>query len=397
MNGLPPVRTSARARQMPMPPIRAIFEAAAAMDDVVRLEVGEPDFGPPEWLREAHLDALRQDSSHYTSFSGLLALREAIADKLERENGVVRDPVSEVLVTAGATGALYQALQATVDPGDEVLLPAPGWPQYIASTQLAGGVPVFYPLRAEDGFAPRAEDIARLITPRTRVLLLNSPGNPTGGVTDRARLEAICAVARAHDLAVLSDEVYEHIRFDGQPHVSPAALPGMAERTITLHSASKTFAVTGWRIGFAAGPATTIAPMTKIGLSTCTHPSTPAQMACITAYRRRSEGDLAERVATLRERRDLLCDSLAAMPGLRCARPAGAFYVFVNVEDTGLSSEAFAWHLLRDAGVATVPGVGFGPGGEGYVRLSFAASRAELERGITRIHAALRRLSEASC
>ncbi|MES2643460.1 MAG: aminotransferase class I/II-fold pyridoxal phosphate-dependent enzyme [Myxococcota bacterium] len=384
---------STRARQMPMPPIRAIFEAASRMDDVVRLEVGEPDFGPPAWLREAHIDALRRDSSHYTSFSGLMALREAIAEKLERENAVRRDPTTEVLVTAGATGALYQALQATVDPGDEVLLPSPGWPQYIASTQLAGGVPIFYPLHASEGFTPRVEDIARLITPRTRVLLLNSPGNPTGGVIDRARLEALAALACEHDLLVLSDEVYEHIRFDGHSHTSPASLPGMAERTITIHSASKTFAVTGWRIGFAAGPAAHIAPMTKIGLSTCTHPSTPAQMACVTAYRRSAEGDIAGMVATLRQRRDFLCDSLAAMPGIRCARPAGAFYVFANVEGTGLGSEAFSWHLLRAAGVATVPGVGFGPGGEGYVRLSFAASMGELERGVERIHRALTSLS----
>lgn len=392
------VRTSARSRQMPMPPIRAIFEAAARMDDVVRLEVGEPDFGPPPWLREAHIDALRQEtSSHYTSFSGLYALREAIAEKLARENGVHRDPATEVLVTSGATGALYQALQATVDMGDEVLLPAPGWPQYIASTQLAGGVPVFYPLHASEGFAPRVEDIARLITPRTRVILLNFPGNPTGGVCDRARLEAIAALAQEHDLLVLSDEVYEHIRFDGPPHTSPAALPGMADRTITLHSASKTFAVTGWRIGFAAGPAAQIAPMTKIGLSTCTHPSTPAQIACVTAYRRRAEGDIAGMVATLRERRNFLCDSLAELPGIRCTRPSGAFYVFANIEDTGLGSEAFAWHLLRNAGVATVPGVGFGPGGEGYVRLSFAAAMPELERGVARIRRALRQLPVAPC
>ena len=381
--------TSIRARQMPMPPIRAIFEAASRMNDVVRLEVGEPDFGPPAWLREAYIDALRQDSSHYTSFSGLLALREAMAAKLLRENGVHRDPATEVLVTAGATGALYQALQAAVDPGDEVLLPAPGWPQYMASIQLAGGVPVFYPLHAAEGFAPRPEEIARLITPRTRVLLLNSPGNPSGGVLSPTQLLALAALAREHNLLVLSDEVYEHIRFDGHAHTSIASLPGMAERTITLHSASKTFAVTGWRIGFAAGPASHIAPMTKIGLSTCTHPSTPAQLACVTAYRRNTEGDLSRMVEILRQRRDFLCDSLAAMPGIRCVRPAGAFYVFANIEGTGFSSEGFAWHLLRNAGVATVPGVGFGPGGEGFVRLSFAASMQDLERGVERIQRAL--------
>jgi aspartate/methionine/tyrosine aminotransferase len=384
---------SARARQMPMPPIRAIFEAASRMEDIVRLEVGEPDFGPPAWLREAHIDALRRDSSHYTSFSGLLALREAIAQKLARENGITRDPATEILVTSGATGALYQALQATVDPGDEVLLPAPGWPQYMASTALAGGVPVFYPLHAANGFVPRAEDIARLITPRTRVLLLNSPGNPTGGVIDAATLQALAALVQQHNLVLISDEVYEHIRFDGAAHLSPAALPGMAERTLTLHSASKTFAVTGWRIGFAAGPAAHIGPMTKIGLSTCTHPSTPAQHACVAAYRRSAEGDISRMVDTLRQRRDFLCDSLSAMPGLRCTRPAGAFYVFVNIEGTGLDSESLSWHLLRSAGVSTVPGVGFGPGGEGFIRLSFAASMTELERGVERIHRALSQLA----
>ena len=382
-------RASERARQMPMPPIRAIFEAASRMQDVVRMEVGELDGGPPAWLREAYQEALRRDSSHYTSFSGLLELREAIAEKLERENGLVRDPETEVLVTSGATGALYQALRAVVNPGDEGLLPSPAWPQYIASIQLAGGVPVFYPLEPALGFVPRPEEIARRITPRTRVLLLNSPGNPAGGVMDRACLEAIAKIAVAHDLLVLSDEVYEHIRFEGPAHVSPATLPGMAERTITLHSASKTFAVTGWRIGFAAGPAHLIAPMTRIGLSTCTHPSTPAQMACVAAYRRDAEDDIARMVQSLRQRRDLLCDSLAAMPGLRCARPAGAFYLFVNVEGTGLDAEGFSWHLLRNAGVATVPGHGFGPGGQGYVRLSFTSALSEIERGVARIRRAL--------
>lgn len=385
-------RASQRARQMPMPPIRSIFEAASRMDDVVRLEVGELDGGPPAWLREAFQDALRRDSSHYTSFSGLLALREAIAEKLERENAVLRDPETEVLITSGATGALYQALQAVVDPGDEVLLPSPGWPQYIASTQLAGGVPVFYPLDPEAGFSPDVDEIARRVTPRTRAILLNSPGNPTGGVLDRARLEAIARLACERDLIVLSDEVYEHVRFDGHAHTSPAALPGMAERTITLHSASKTFAITGWRIGFAAGPAQYIGPMTRIGLSTCTHPSTPAQIACVTAYRRRAEGDIAAMVATLRQRRDFLCDSLAGMPGIRCARPAGAFYVFADVRGTGLDSEALSWHLLRNGGVSTVPGVGFGPGGQGFVRLSFTASMGELERGVARIRRALESL-----
>jgi len=384
---------ASRVRTLPMPPIRAIFEAASRMEDVVRLEVGEPDFGPPAWLREAHLDALRRDTSHYTSFSGLMALREAIAEKLERENGVRRDPATEVLVTCGATGALYQALQAVVDPGDEVLIPAPGWPQYIASTQLAGGVAVHYPLTAANRFVPRAEDIARLITPKTRVLLLNSPGNPTGGVIDPATFAELAALACAHDLVVLSDEVYEHIRFDGHPHVSPASLPGMAERTITLHSASKTFAVTGWRIGFAAGPASRIAPMTKVGLATCTHPSTPAQHACVTAWRRRADGDLAGMVATLQRRRDFLCDSLAAMPGIRCVRPAGAFYAFADVTGTGLDAESFSWHLLRNGGVASVPGVGFGPGGEGFVRFSFAASMPDLERGVERIHRSLQALA----
>ncbi len=374
---------SDRVKILGVSPIREIFEIAAKMEDVVRLEVGEPDFDTPEYISNACKAALDDGFTHYTSFGGIPELRKALADKLQKENGIRVNPENQVVVTPGGTGALYEGIQATINPGDEVLLPSPGWPQYTSIVQLAGGTPKFYPLKEGSEFMATRESIEPLVTNKTKILLLNSPSNPTGGVIDQSHLEAICDLVRENNILLFSDEVYEWILYEGN-HVSPAALDGMEERTVTINAASKTFAMTGWRIGFAAGPAEIITEMTKLNLYTNTHPTSMAQLACVTAYGEQQDEVIQEMVESYRQRRDFMVKNLNELPGIRCPNPKGAFYLFPNIEGTGLSSMEFAKTLLERGGVATVPGNGFGPDGEGYLRLCFAQSMEQLEKAVER-------------
>jgi aspartate/methionine/tyrosine aminotransferase len=237
----------------------------------------------------------------------------------------------------------------------------------------------------EDGFMAMRENIEPRVTDKTKVLLLNSPSNPTGGVIDRASLEGVCELAKEKDILLFADEVYELILYGEEKHVSAATLPGMAERTVTINAASKTFAMTGWRIGYAAGPADIITEMTKLNLYTNTHPTSMAQAACVTAYGEQQDDVLGEMVESYRQRRDYMVKNLNELPGIRCPNPKGAFYLFPNIEGTGLNSLDFAKVLLEKGGVATVPGSGFGPNGEGYLRLCFAQSMEELEKAVDRM------------
>ena len=244
------------------------------------------------------------------------------------------DPENQVVVTPGGTGALYEGVQATINSGDEVLLPSPGWPQYTSIVDLAGGKPVYYPLKEESDFMATREAIEPLVTDKTKILLINSPSNPTGGVIDRSGLDAICELVQERGILLFSDEVYEWILYDGD-HISPAALPGMAERTLTINAASKTFAMTGWRIGFAAGPPDIITAMTKLNLYTNTHPTSMAQLACVTAYGEQQDGVIREMVESYRQRRDFMVKNLNEISGIRCPNPKGAFYLFPNIEGNG--------------------------------------------------------------
>jgi aspartate/methionine/tyrosine aminotransferase len=318
------------------------------------------------------------------------ALRRALAAKMQRDNGLTVDPDSEIMVSVGGAGSLYAAMMATVDPGDEVLIPDPGYPQYTQMTLLPEGVPVYYPLREENQFRPTLEDLRARVTARAKLILLNSPQNPTGAVLDRQTLLGIAALAQEADLLVISDEVYSTLIYDAE-HVSIAALPGMAQRTVTINTFSKAYAMTGWRLGYAAACAPIMSEMVKMQSFFNSCASSISQRAGLAALSQ--PGSPEAMAAEYRRRRDWFVPALNALPGLRCPMPAGAFYAFVNIAATRLTSEQFSERLLQTGHVTSVPGTAFGALGEGYVRMSFATSTEKLREAVERIRAALSRIA----
>jgi len=373
-------------------------ELKAAGRDIVDLTVGEPDFHPPAHVREAAACAIAEGADRYTPVAGETALREAVSRKLLRDAGLSY-PASRVLVSCGAKSALSNALLAMAGPGDEVLIPTPAWLSYAEMAKLAGAVPVLEPTLAADGYKLRPERLAAAVTPRTRVLILCSPCNPTGAVYSRPELEALAAVLeRFPDVWILSDEVYESIRY--VPDVpSPASIPALRDRTAVVGGLSKSHAMTGWRLGFLAGPATLVDACVAIQGQTTTCASSITQRAAIAAL----DGDqapVAEMAAAFRRRRDRAYSRLAAAPGIRLRAPDGAFYLFPDVsalygcEWSGgriASSDDFCLYLLEEAGVALVPGSAFGD--DACVRMSFAASDGAIDMALDRVEAAVRSLA----
>ena len=376
------VRLSRAVEAVPPSGIRQFFDVVSRMEDVISLGVGEPDFGTAWRVREAAIYGLERGRTTYTGNSGLLELRRAVSRALTARYGLDYDPESELLITVGVSEGLDLALRALLDPGDEVLIPDPSYVAYPPCVSLAGGVPIWVPTAAEDGFVPRAEEIARRITPRTRALLLNYPGNPTGAVPDRAALAAIADVVRAHDLVVVSDEIYDRLSYDA-PHISFATLPGMLGRTLLLNGFSKTYGMTGWRVGYAAGPQPLIAAMTRIHQYNALCASRQAQEAAIEALRV-PDRDVQATVDDYALRRQSIVSGLNRL-GLACHLPAGAFYAFPSIAASGLSSQEFATRLLHEGRVAVVPGDAFGPGGAGHVRCAYATSLPQLEEALVRI------------
>jgi aminotransferase len=376
------VRLSRTVEAVPPSGIRQFFDVVSRMEDVISLGVGEPDFGTAWRVREAAIYGLEQGRTTYTANSGLFELRKAIATSLDARYGLSYDAEDEILITVGVSEGLDLALRALLDPGDEALIPDPAYVAYPPCVSLAGGVPVWVAAGAEDGFVPRAEELERRITPRTRVLLLSYPGNPTGAVPDRAALEAIAAVVRRHDLVVVSDEIYDRLSYDA-PHVPFATLPGMLDRTLLLNGFSKTYGMTGWRVGYAAGPRPLIAAMTRIHQYTALCASRQAQEAAIEALRV-PERDVQATIDDYALRRQAIVSGLNRL-GLACHMPAGAFYAFPSVAASGLSAQEFATRLLHEARVAVVPGDAFGPGGAGHVRCAYATSLAQIEEALERI------------
>lgn len=367
---------------LPRSGIREFFDIVQSQKDVISLGVGEPDFVTPWHIREAAIYALERGKTTYTSNLGLLKLREAIAAHLLPRFGVSYDPRTQILIAVGVSEALDIALRALINPGDEVIYHEPCYVSYSPSIAMAHGVPVAVSCRAEDNFAVRAEAIEKAITPRTKALMLNFPTNPTGGTMTRAELERIAAVVQRHNLVVLTDEIYSELTFEGE-HVSIASLPGMIERTIFLHGFSKAYAMTGFRIGYACGPAELIEAMMKIHQYSMLCASIISQEAALEAIMH-GEADTAEMREQYKLRRNFIVKAFNDI-GLPCHLPRGSFYAFPCIKSTGLNSKDFAFRLLQEEKVACVPGGAFGPSGEGYLRCCFATAIDQIQVAADRI------------
>jgi aspartate aminotransferase len=350
---------------------------------VIYLQIGEPDFDTPANVREAAKQALDEGATHYAPFPGIPALREAIAEDATARKGFDVTP-DRVFVTVGGKGVMLYAIIGLIDPGDEAIVPDPGYPIYESLVRFVGGTPVPIPIRMANDFRLDVDELASLITPRTRMIVINSPANPTGGVLTRGDLERIADLATRHDLIVLTDEIYSRILYDGTEHVSIASLPGMADRTIVLDGFSKTFAMTGWRLGYAIVPPSLVGMYGQLIINTISCAPTFAQIGAVEALRG-PQGPVEAMVEEFKTRRDLIVDGLNAIPGIRCLRPSGAFYVFPDIGATGLSGEELAERLLHEAGVCILAGTAFGGIGTNHVRMSYANSRENITTALERI------------
>ena len=385
-------RLSSRVQQVPPSPIRRYFDLATTMDDVISLGIGEPDYVTPQPVLSAGSDSLLQGNTSYTSNAGTLELREAVANMLtERYGAPAYDAKTEALITVGVSEAMYLAMQALLDPGDEVIVPQPCFVSYTADVILAGGTVVDIPTYAANNFVLTPAQLEKAITPRTKVLLIGYPCNPTGAVMNREELSAIAQVAQKHDLIVISDEIYDRLVYDDHEHVMFAALPGMAERTIHLGGMSKDYAMTGWRIGYATGPAELLSAMGRIHQYLIMSAPSGGQAAALRALTDpAAEAAVQEMVASYGERRRFLVDGLNEI-GLDCFEPKGAFYAFPSVHRTGMDEFEFADKLLREERVAVIPGSSFGDGGEGHVRCAYPVEMPKLELALERMYRFVRR------
>ena len=369
--------------------IRKFFDIAATMKDVISLGIGEPDFTTPAPILEAGIASLRHGDTHYTSNAGILDLRKTLSAHLDLHYKVNYDPQTEIIITVGGSEALYLSVTALLDPGDELIIPTPCFVSYQAETVLAGGVPVEIPCRYEDNFEVDPKAIEAAITPKTKAILISFPNNPTGAVASRETLLEIAKIAEKHDLIVLSDEIYDRLVY-GHKHVCFADLPGMRERTLLLGGFSKDYAMTGWRIGFVAGPAEILKGLLRIHQFTVMSAPTIAQVAAVTALRE-GEEHVQEMVTEYDRRRRLIVGGLNQI-GLPTFEPKGAFYAFPKISVTGLDDETFATRLLEEEFVAVVPGNAFGKGGEGFVRCSYATAYEKIEIALGRIEKFVNRL-----
>jgi len=382
-------RISPRVREIPSSGIRSFFELSASRKDIISLGVGEPDFVTPEHVRAACIRALNRGETGYTPNAGLLELREEIARYLYNGFNLRYEPTDEVMVTVGSSEAVDLALRALIAPGDEVIIPAPSYIAYSPITHLNGGVIVEVEAAAKEGFKLTAQALQKVITPRSKVLMLNFPNNPTGAVMSYQDWLPIAELVKAHNLIVISDEVYAELTYN-QQHTSIASLPGMKERTMVISGFSKAFAMTGWRVGYACGHKELIAAMLKIHQYTAMCAPVLGQIAAIESLR----NGLAEKEVmkeSYNQRRAFFIAGLREI-GLPCHEPQGAFYAFPSIAHTGLSSEEFSLQLLGEAGVAVVPGQVFGSGGEGYIRCCYAVSAQKLNESLDRIERFMRKL-----
>jgi len=373
--------------------IRKLFDLAQNRKDIISFGIGEPDFTTPDHVREAAKRAIEEGYTHYTPNAGYANLREALAQKLADFNHIEAKP-EEVVVTSGGTQALFSSFYTLLNPGDELIIPDPGFLIYGSQVFLAGGEPVFLPIREENHFQIDANELKGLITEKTKAILLNSPSNPTGMVIKKEILEEVAQIAKERDLFVISDELYEDILFDGREHVSIASFPGMKERTISIFGFSKSYAMTGWRIAYLACPEYLVKEMVKIQQNTAVCPNSVTQRAVLYGLQnpKQTNDSINKMCAAYQERRDVIMEGFKEIEGFECMPPEGAFYAFPNITGTGKSSEELSMYLLEKYGVVTVPGNAFGQYGEGYLRFSFATSVDMIKEGIDKIKEGIKNL-----
>lgn len=385
-------RINREIETFPKSKIREIFNMVEGKEGLAKFVLGEPNFDTAPEIVNFACQALRDGHMHYTNNRGIIELREALAEKLQRENGLTYDPKTEIIVTTSGTDALNLTIRAICEEGDEVIVPGPAWTPYPCMVSLNHAVPVIVPMLEEDGFMYNIENLRKAITDKTKIIMLNSPSNPTGGMASRILLEDIAELAKEFDLWVLSDEVYEKIIFEGSEHISIASLPGMKERTIVNNSFSKTYAMTGWRIGYAAGPSQLIDAMTNLHeyYTSCT--AEPSQYAALAALKV-GQRSLDEMLMHYTRRRKKLVEGLNNIRGLSCLWPKGTFYTFPNIKGSHMSSDMFCNRLISEAGVVVIPGDAFGEYGEGYIRMCFATSDENIDEGLLRMNHFMNSLS----
>lgn len=376
--------------------IRKVNEKALAMErageKVIHFEIGRPDFDTPEYIKKACEKSLESGDVFYTSNFGSMELRTAIAEKLRKQNNIDYKP-TEILVTVGLSEAVFDVLCSILDEGDEILVPDPVWINYMNVPRLLGAVPVTFGLKEETGFQIDLDEVRSKVSSKTKALVLISPNNPTGGVLSEETLRGLAQVAIENDLMVIADEVYERLLFDGERHISIASLPGMKERTFTMNGLSKAYSMTGWRLGYVAAPEEYIAVLNKIHQHNTTCAPSFVQTASIVALRDETD-EVEKMVAEYSRRRDYAIKAINEIPGLSCQTPKGAFYIFINAKKLGMPSAQLADYLLDHTKIAMVPGDVFGPGGEGYLRMSFANSYENIIEGCERLRKAIEELHQ---
>lgn len=362
--------------------IRKFFELLDGSSDVISLGIGEPDFVTPWHIRDAGIASLERGYTYYTPNAGTTELRRAISDYMKRSFGLEFEPSNEIVVTVGGSEAIDLCFRALLNPGDEVIVPEPSFVCYGPIATLAGGVPVSVATNAENGFKLTAEMLERAITPRTKLLVLPYPNNPTGAILTKEELRSLSEAIIKNDLLVISDEIYSELTYSGD-HVSIASIEGMKERCVVVNGFSKSYAMTGWRLGYACGPSEIIGVMTRVHQYAIMSAPTTAQFAAVEALEK-GDSDIEAMREEYNRRRLFMCDRFNAI-GLECTMPDGAFYMFPSIKRTGLSSEVFCMRLLKEKGVAVIPGNAFGESGEGYVRCCYAASMKNIARALARI------------
>ena len=376
-------RLSIRVNSIKTSPIRKLIDMVDEIPDVIGLHAGEPDFDTPAHIREAAKKALDEGYTHYTYTAGLPELRAAIAEKLMKENNIKADPETEITVTVGGFAAIFATLEAVINPGDEVIIPEPVWPSYEGLVKLAGGKPVLFELNPPN-YSLNTDLLKETITERTKMVIINTPNNPTGAVYKSQELAALASMTKKHDLLVLADEAYEKIIYDDARHFSIASLAGMKERTVTVNSFSKTYAMTGWRVGYVVANGQITAGLRRIHSYAVSCVSPILQKAAFTALTA-SQDCVKQMVKEYKERRDIVVEAVNNISGFQCAKPKGTFYLFPDIQGVGLPSVKLAELMLREAKVATIPGSAFGKSGEGHLRMSIAVSRNNLLDATKRI------------